>query len=181
MIEFDEVKQHGPKTVIEKPRERAILVGVERPNQEWSLESSLAELGAPCLTAGADTVARTSQKLDSPNPRTFVGSGKAGGNCRPCSFYAGRCCYFDDELTPSQQSNLEKVVGKDVKIIDRTALILDIFALHATSKEGRLQVRLAQNQYLYPRLRGMVGSSCVKSYGRWCWFTLWRRRESVRS
>lgn len=49
MIEFDEVKQHGPKTVIEKPRERAILVGVERPNQEWSLESSLAELGAPCL------------------------------------------------------------------------------------------------------------------------------------
>ena len=72
MIEFDEVKQHGPKTVIEKPRERAILVGVERPNQEWSLESSLAELERLAWTAGADTVARTSQKLDSPNPRTFV-------------------------------------------------------------------------------------------------------------
>ena len=62
---------------------------------------------------------------------------------------------FDDELTPSQQANLEKAMGRDVKVIDRTALILDIFALHATSKEGRLQVRLAQNEYLLPRLRGM--------------------------
>ena len=62
---------------------------------------------------------------------------------------------FDDELSPSQQSNLEKLIGKDIKIIDRTALILDIFALHATSREGRLQVRLAQNEYLLPRLRGM--------------------------
>ena len=62
---------------------------------------------------------------------------------------------LDDELSPSQQSNLERIVGKPVKVIDRTALILDIFALHATSREGRLQVKLAQNQYLYPRLRGM--------------------------
>ena len=155
MIEFDEVKQHGPKTVIEKPRERAILVGVERPNQEWSLESSLAELERLAWTAGADTVARTSQKLDSPNPRTFVGSGKAEEIADLARSYAADVVIFDDELTPSQQSNLEKVVGKDVKVIDRTALILDIFALHATSKEGRLQVRLAQNQYLYPRLRGM--------------------------
>ena len=61
---------------------------------------------------------------------------------------------FDDELSPSQQANLERVI-KDVKIIDRTALILDIFSLHALTREGRLQVRLAQNQYLYPRLRGM--------------------------
>ena len=155
MIEFDEVKQHGPKTVIEKPRERAILVGVERPNQEWSLESSLAELERLAWTAGADTVARTSQKLDSPNPRTFVGSGKAEEIAGLARSYAADVVIFDDELTPSQQSNLEIVVGKDVKVIDRTALILDIFALHATSKEGRLQVRLAQNQYLYPRLRGM--------------------------
>ena len=69
--------------------------------------------------------------------------------------HAADLVVFDDELTPSQQSNLEKAVGRDVKVIDRTALILDIFALHATSKEGRLQVRLAQNQYLLPRLRGM--------------------------
>lgn len=155
MIEFDEVKQHGPKTIIEKPRERAVLVGVERSNQEWSLESSLAELERLAWTAGADTVAQTSQKLDSPNPRTFVGSGKAEEIASLARSYAADVVIFDDELTPSQQSNLEKVVGKEVKVIDRTALILDIFALHATSKEGRLQVRLAQNQYLYPRLRGM--------------------------
>lgn len=72
-----------------------------------------------------------------------------------CRAYAADVVIFDDELTPSQQSNLEKAMPKDVKVIDRTALILDIFALHATTKEGRLQVRLAQNQYLYPRLRGM--------------------------
>lgn len=155
MIEFDEVKQHGPATVIEKPRERAVLVGVERPDQEWSLESSLAELERLAWTAGADTVAQTTQKLDSPNPRTFVGSGKAEEIAGLARSYAADVVIFDDELTPSQQSNLEKIVGKDVKVIDRTALILDIFALHATSKEGRLQVRLAQNQYLYPRLRGM--------------------------
>ncbi len=155
MIVFDEVKQHGPKTVFEKPRERAVLVGVERPDQEWTLESSLAELERLAWTAGADMVAKTSQRLDSPNPRTFVGSGKAEEIAGLARSYAADVVIFDDELTPSQQSNLESIVGKDVKIIDRTALILDIFALHATSKEGRLQVRLAQNQYLYPRLRGM--------------------------
>lgn len=176
MIEFDEVKQHGPKTVIEKPRERAILVGVERPNQEWSLESSLAELERLAWTAGADTVARTSQKLDSPNPRTFVGSGKAEEIAGLARSYAADVVIFDDELTPSQQSNLEKVVGKDVKIIDRTALILDIFALHATSKCSPCSEPVP-----VPPFARYVGSSCVKSYGRWCWFTLWRRRESVRS
>lgn len=155
MIVFDEVRQHGPKTVIEKPRERAVLVGVERPDQEWTLESSLAELERLAWTAGADMVAKTSQRLDSPNPRTFVGSGKAEEIADLARSYAADVVIFDDELTPSQQSNLESIVGKDVKVIDRTALILDIFALHATSKEGRLQVRLAQNQYLYPRLRGM--------------------------
>lgn len=155
MIEFDEVKLHGPKTVIEKPRERAVLVGVERPEQDWTLESSLAELERLAWTAGADTVAQTTQRLDSPNPRTFVGSGKAEEIAGLARSYAADVVIFDDELTPSQQSNLERVVGKEVKVIDRTALILDIFALHATSKEGRLQVRLAQNQYLYPRLRGM--------------------------
>lgn len=152
---FDEVKQHGPATTFERPRERAVLVGVERPNQEWTLSSSLAELERLAWTAGADMVAQTTQKLESPNPRTFVGSGKAEEIADLCRAYAADVVIFDDELTPSQQSNLEKVVGKDVKVIDRTALILDIFALHAKTKEGRLQVRLAQNQYLYPRLRGM--------------------------
>ena len=155
MAEYASALVKGAKTVFEERRERAILVGVERPGQKWSLESSLAELERLVDTAGADTVATTTQKLDAPNPRTFVGTGKAEEIAQLCRSYSADLVVFDDELTPSQQSNLEKTVDKSVKVIDRTALILDIFALHATSKEGRLQVRLAQNQYLYPRLRGM--------------------------
>lgn len=136
-------------------REKAVVVGVDRPGTLWPTEASLAELEGLLDTAGADVVAETTQKLSALNPRTFVGSGKAEEIAELCRTYGADMVVFDDELTPSQQSNLERVVGKDVKVIDRTALILDIFALHASSKEGRLQVRLAQNQYLYPRLRGM--------------------------
>jgi len=136
-------------------RERAVLVGVERPGDSWPVESSLAELGRLVDTAGATVVATTTQRLSSINPKTFIGSGKADEVAELCRAYAADLVVFDDELSPSQQANLEKVVDRDVKVIDRTALILDIFALHATTKEGRLQVRLAQNEYLYPRLRGM--------------------------
>ena len=155
MTEYQSVIQKGPATIAEQRRERAVIVGVDRPGLEWPLESSLAELDRLADTAGADVVASTTQRLDAPNPRTFVGSGKAveiADLARSCE---ADLVIFDDELTPSQQANLEKIMDKSVKVIDRTALILDIFALHATSKEGRLQVRLAQNQYLYPRLRGM--------------------------
>lgn len=155
MSEFESVIVRGCKTVMEERREKAVLVGIDRPGATWSLEASLAELSRLVDTAGADTVATTSQRLDSPNPRTFVGSGKADEIADLCRAYAADLVVFDDELTPSQQSNLERAMPKEVKVIDRTALILDIFALHATSKEGRLQVRLAQNQYLLPRLRGM--------------------------
>ena len=136
-------------------RERALIVGVDRPGSPWPLDSSLKELGRLVDTDGADVVAQTTQKLTTINPRTFVGSGKANEIAELARAHACDVVVFDDELSPSQQANLEKIVGKDVKVIDRTALILDIFALHATTKEGRLQVRLAQNQYLYPRLRGM--------------------------
>ena len=155
MTEFESVIERGPKTLAEERRERAVLVGVERPGLKWPLASSLAELERLADTAGAETVAVTTQRLDAPNPRTFVGSGKAEEIADLARAHAADLVIFADELTPSQQSNLEKIVGRDVKVIDRTALILDIFALHATSKEGRLQVRLAQNQYLLPRLRGM--------------------------
>lgn len=155
MTEFESVITRGMTPVIEERRERAVLVGVDRPGTTWPLASSLAELERLVDTAGADVVASTTQKLDAPNPRTFVGSGKAEEVAELARAHAADLVVFDDELTPSQQANLEKVVGRDVKVIDRTALILDIFALHATSKEGRLQVRLAQNQYLLPRLRGM--------------------------
>lgn len=135
--------------------ERAILVGIDRQDPTWPLEESLAELERLANTAGADVVAYTSQRLTAPNPKTFIGSGKAEEVANLCRSFAADVVILDDELTPSQQTNLEKIVPKEVKVIDRTALILDIFALHATSKEGRLQVRLAQNEYLLPRLRGM--------------------------
>ncbi len=135
--------------------ERAVLVGVDRGSAEWPLEESLAELERLVNTAGAEVVGTVSQRLETPNPRTFIGPGKAEELANLVKRVEADLVVFDDELSPSQQSNLEKLVGSPVKVIDRTALILDIFALHATTKEGRLQVRLAQNQYLYPRLRGM--------------------------
>lgn len=143
------------KKLPQEQEERAVLVGVRRPNQQWPTESSLQELERLAETAGAEVVATTIQKLESPNPRTFIGSGKVEEVAQLCRAHSADLVIFDDELSPSQQSNLEKLIGKDTKIIDRTALILDIFALHATSREGRLQVRLAQNEYLLPRLRGM--------------------------
>ena len=155
MSEFESVIERGPRTRLEERRERALLVGVDRPGLSWPLQATLAELERLVDTAGADVVARTTQRLDAPNPKTFIGSGKAEEIAQLCKDQEIDLVVFDDELTPSQQSNLEKVVGKPVKVIDRTALILDIFALHASTKEGRLQVRLAQNQYLLPRLRGM--------------------------
>lgn len=155
MTEFESVITRGMTPISEERRERAVLVGVDRPGSTWPLASSLAELERLVDTAGADAVATTTQKLDAPNPRTFVGTGKAEEVAELARAHAADLVVFDDELTPSQQANLEKAMGRDVKVIDRTALILDIFALHATSKEGRLQVRLAQNEYLLPRLRGM--------------------------
>ncbi len=144
------------QTSFTEDAERAILVGIEYKDASLDdSESSLAELARLTDTAGAAVVATATQKLDAPNPRTFIGSGKAEEIAGLCRSLAADVVIFDEELSPSQQSNLEKAMPKEVKVIDRTALILDIFALHATTKEGRLQVRLAQNQYLLPRLRGM--------------------------
>lgn len=139
----------------DEPRERALLVGVDRPGSSVDMDTSLEELGRLAHTAGADAVATITQRLRSPNPATFVGSGKVAEIHQMAIEEAIDVIIVDDELTPSQQSNLERSVERNVKVIDRTALILDIFALHAKSKEGKLQVRLAQNEYLYPRLRGM--------------------------
>lgn len=155
MSEFESVIVRGANPVCDARREKAVLVGIDRPGLSWPLDSSLAELERLVDTAGADVVATVTQRLESPNPRTFIGSGKVEEVAQVVRSCGADLIVFDDELTPSQQSNLEKSVDRDVKVIDRTALILDIFALHATSKEGRLQVRLAQNQYLLPRLRGM--------------------------
>lgn len=135
--------------------ERALLVGVDRKGSLWPSERSLDELERLADTAGAVCVGRITQHLERPNPKTFIGSGKVEELCGLVRRLDVDVVIFDDDLSPSQQSNLERAVGEPVKIIDRTALILDIFGLHAQTREGRLQVQLAQLQYLLPRLRGM--------------------------
>ena len=135
--------------------ERAILVGVDRGGSRWSCDDSLAELGRLAETDGAVVVLTMKQRLDAPIPKTFIGKGKVEELVSYVRSLDADVVIFDDELTPSQQSNLERAVGEPVKIIDRTALILDIFGEHARTKEGRLQVQLAQLQYVLPRLRGM--------------------------
>lgn len=149
------MKDRFPLIDTERPRERALLVGVERPGASVSMETSLAELARLAYTAGADVVGQVTQRLANPHPATFVGRGKVQEIADMASATNADVIIIDDELSPTQQSNLEKAVQRSVKVIDRTALILDIFALHAKSREGKLQVRLAQNEYLYPRLRGM--------------------------
>lgn len=135
-------------------RERAVLVGVDTGRADWPIEESLAELERLADTAGLDVVASVTQKLDHPHPATFIGKGKVDEVIALVKDNEATVVIFDDELSPSQQAKLENLI-KETKIGDRTALILDIFALHATSREGKLQVELAQSEYLLPRLRGM--------------------------
>lgn len=135
--------------------ERAILMGIEMRDASWPVDRSLDELERLAGTAGAVVVARLTQRLDKPIPRSYIGSGKVEELCELVHSVNADVVIFDDDLSPSQQSYLERAVGEPVKIIDRTALILDIFGLHASTNEGRLQVQLAQLQYLLPRLRGM--------------------------
>lgn len=137
-------------------RPRAVLVGVDRGSGEWPLEESLEELRRLAETAGLDVSGTTTQRLDKVNPRTFIGSGKAEEIAELAARCGAATVVFDDDLTPRQQANLETMIP-DTRIVDRTALILEIFALHAVSREGKLQVELAQLEYLLPRLRGMWG------------------------
>lgn len=135
--------------------ERAIIVGVETIDAAWPLQRSLDELERLADTAGAQVVARLTQRLDRPRAKSYIGSGKVEELKGFVSRLDADVVIFDDDLTPSQQSYLERALGEPIKVIDRTALILDIFGLHARTREGRLQVQLAQLQYLMPRLRGM--------------------------
>lgn len=139
----------------QRQRERAILVGVDFGHTDWPIELSMDELERLANTDGADVVGRLTQRLDAPVPKTFIGKGKVQELVRLACALEADVVIFDDELSPSQQTNLEKLLGEPIKIIDRTALILDIFGQHAHTKEGRLQVQLAQLQYVLPRLRGM--------------------------
>ncbi|MDO8915244.1 MAG: GTPase HflX [Coriobacteriia bacterium] len=154
-----------PEEVREKAEERAILVGVDRGGRSWPLEESLAELERLADTAGAIIVGTVTQKMHSPDTRTFVGKGKAEEIAELARETKATTVVFDDDLTPSQQANLEDLVGPDTRVLDRTALILDIFALHAVSREGKLQVDLAQLEYVLPRLRGMWGHLMAERLG----------------
>ncbi len=135
--------------------EKAILVGIDLGSSRWSCDDSLTELERLAQTDGAEVVCVVKQRLDSPVPKTFIGKGKVEEVCALVRNTDADVVIFDDELSPSQQANLEKAFGSPVKVIDRTALILDIFGVHARTHEGRLQVQLAQLQYVLPRLRGM--------------------------
>ena len=121
----------------------------------WSGEASLEELALLADTAGAEVVGTTVQRLETPNPATYIGKGKVQEVASQRAPTEYSTVIFDDELSPSQQRNLEKEL--EVKVLDRTALILDIFAQHARTREGRLQVELAQHEYILPRLRGQWG------------------------
>src|SRR6266702_7501436 len=129
-------------------RERAVLVGAG----PGVTEESLDELAALAETAGAEPVARVVQRRSDPDPATFVGKGKLQEIHDAVHRGAADAVILDDELSPGQLRNLEERLG--TKVIDRTSLILDIFALHARSREGKAQVELAQLNYLLPRLRG---------------------------
>jgi len=147
-----------PKSPVptEPPAERAFLVGVEvrGSHQLLSVEDSLAELAQLADTAGLRVVGETYQKIAKPDPNTFIGSGKADEVRDFVEEMLADVVIFDDELSPRHQRELEGILGREgqVKVLDRTALILDIFAQHAHTREGALQVELAQYQYRLPRL-----------------------------
>lgn len=130
--------------------ERALLLGVD--TGEYDCAVSLAELEQLADTAGAETVCVVSQKLESPNPATYIGTGRLMEVREFCTSNEVDLVIADGELSPAQQRNLERETG--VRVIDRTTLILDIFAQRARSREGKIQVELAQLQYALPRLFG---------------------------
>lgn len=134
-------------------RQRALLVGTTAVTGDVErAEASLDELGLLADTAGALVVHTDLQRRDSPDPATYVGRGKAVELAAIAEALDVDVVVFDDELSPAQQRNLEQIFNCDV--VDRVALILDIFAMHATSQEGMIQVELAQHRYRLPRLRG---------------------------
>lgn len=135
-------------------QDKALLVGVELRNRPGllPLQDSLDELERLAETAGLKVVGRVTQRLNHPNPKTYVGKGKLREIRALLQETGANVVIFDDELSPRHQRELEKFFGENVRVLDRTVLILDIFAQHAHTREGALQVELAQHQYRLPRL-----------------------------
>ena len=136
------------------PRERAFMVGAEiyASKNLLTLEDSLAELALLADTAGLDIVGELTQKMDRPHPQTYIGSGKVEELKSLCEETLATLIIFDNELNPRHQRELEELLAPNVRIMDRTGLILDIFAQHAHTAEGILQVELAHYEYYLPRL-----------------------------
>lgn len=148
------IRDEAGLVVTAPPEERAILVGVELQSHPslLSLEDSLDELALLAKTAGVRVVGRLTQRLEAPNPATLIGAGKLEELRAAVAELGANMVIFDEELSPRQQRELEKALGEEIKVIDRTALILDIFARHARTREGAVQVELAQYEYRLPRL-----------------------------
>src|ERR1700710_642091 len=144
--------------------ERVVLVGVWREGSAADVEASMAELAALAQTAGSEVLEGLIQRRDKPDASTYIGSGKAAELREVVLATGADTVICDGELSPAQLNALEKAVR--VKVIDRTALILDIFAQHATSREGKAQVSLAQMEYMLPRLRGWGESMSRQAGGR---------------
>jgi GTPase len=144
--------------------ERVVLVGVWTEGSATDAQASMAELAALAKTAGSLVLEGLVQRRDKPDPSTYIGSGKAQELREVVLANGADTVICDGELSPAQLTALEKAVK--VKVIDRTALILDIFAQHATSREGKAQVSLAQMEYMLPRLRGWGESMSRQAGGR---------------
>src|ERR1700736_903549 len=138
----------------QKTHERALLIGLEKEGvSKWDLQDSLEELAELANSAGAEVVDTVTQKLQKPTAPYYIGKGKAESIKHSLQHREVTSVIFDDELSPAQGRNLENLLAR--KVLDRTQLILDIFAQRARSREGRLQIELAQLQYLLPRLTRM--------------------------
>jgi GTP-binding protein HflX len=164
--EAERVGDQAPREGVDiiRPVERAILVAVRLPDQtDEDLRSSLDELELLVDTAGGAVVERFTQAREQPDPATFIGRGKVATLRDQVAETAVDTVIFDDELTPAQQRNLEEALA--TKVLDRNIVIMDIFAQHASSKEGKLQVELAQLTYLLSRLRGW-GQALSRQAGR---------------
>ncbi len=138
----------------EEIRSKAVLVGIVTDGNSEEVEISLGELARLLDTAGGEVFATVIQNKSTPDPRTLIGKGKVAEIGELCENNEIKLVIFDEELSPAQIRNLEDDIGNGVNVIDRSMLILDIFALHATSGEGKLQVELAQLKYTAPRLIG---------------------------
>jgi len=138
---------------VEEKRERTLLVGVaSSPSRRWDKADSLEELAQLSLTAGVDVVEKILQIKERPDPRFFIGKGKVEEIGGLCALHNIDCVVFDNDLTPAQSRNLEEAIRR--KVLDRTELILEVFAQHARTRAAYIQVELAQLNYRLPRLVG---------------------------